>query len=172
MSKMFEKIKISRIEQRLLFLSTIIIPFSTICVILAIILIQIYDYIFPPLPKFSPDGWGVDPILAWFRLFTSVCLAISAVLIVYKRVIFSTLVTALPLFAFAIWIYTVHSRIQEFIEPSNSSFNDRSLLENVYNTLNLVDVVFLCFLSSLLFWQFSILLRMLIKNTQRKNVLP
>jgi hypothetical protein len=45
-------------------------------------------------------------------------------------------------------------------------------LDKIYHAATDFDYVFAAFISILLFWQISILLRMLIKTTQRKTELP
>lgn len=87
-------------------------------------------------------------------------------LIFSKRFILSTVSTFIVLELFIAWYFSTQNEIL-YDESGNLQGIDRIFLE-----AGNFDLLVFSLSIILLFWQFSILLRVLIKSAQRKNVLP
>ncbi len=180
---MLGRVEISKLEHRLILFATSIIPVFAFCFILVVLSKVFYEYIFPtpPQPNFSIDDFGAKPTLPLFRICVVVSLTISFTLLVYKRFFLSILTFILPIItfvasAFAIY-WIVQERVQEILGTTRdletiNYYKKKNLIEIVFSSFDNVDIVFLTFIVILFFWQISILLRMLIKTSQRKMELP
>ncbi len=103
-------------------------------------------------------------LLPWFNFLT---LFIFIALLKSKKFIISTLLT---LFSFIIFAYEFYSVVRIII-----LFNpipELSFVEKLLLIANYFEYINFFLVSILLFWQISILLRMLIKTLQRKTELP
>lgn len=85
-----------------------------------------------------------------------------------KRFLLSSFSTLLYAFIF---IYGLFVRVR-YSGFDSDSFLNSSLIEQFYLVARDFDFPAAFFISTLFFWQISILLRMLIKTSQRENVLP
>jgi len=110
--------------------------------------------------------WGANR--PWYR-FSFIFLTLLAFLTLQKiRVfIFPLFITIVPFSIFAYWFIRTYNLIviDEFV--SRHKGLDRTLI-----IATVFDYLIFFFVSILLFWQISILLRMLIKTLQRKSILP
>lgn len=120
----------------------------------------------------TKNSFAVDAVPKTFLSIHFISVFILILTAVSKRIFFSTIIT---IFYFCALIYAVVSRHDKFF---NSFFGDEDYSANVSLfrkfdvAANDVDVLAVLFISILLFWQISILLRMLINKSQRKNELP
>lgn len=89
-------------------------------------------------------------------------------LIKTKRFLLPFILTS---FYFIVFIYGLYYKIN-YSGFDSPKFINSTLFNQIYLVANLFDYIAFVFISILLFWQTSILLRMLIKTSQRKNVLP
>ncbi len=175
---MFNKLKLLNLEFKLLIIATSIIPiviFGTILVLISYGLI--YEYFIPPKPTFSSLGGSgqYHPFLAGFRMFVALSLAFSGILLFHKRILYSVISLILSI-SVIIWrtfqVYSPNQKVYDTEIVSTNFTNDESSFEILVSTIEVVDALFLIFILTLLFWQISILLRMLIKTLQRKTKLP
>ncbi len=103
-------------------------------------------------------------LIPWFNFFT---LFIFIALFKSKRFIISSLLTLFSFVIFAYEFYSVVRIIILFNPIAELTFVEKLLLiANYFEYINFFLVLIL------LFWQISILLRMLIKTLQRKTELP
>lgn len=114
---------------------------------------------FPTFEIYSFERSSFLPFFCFFSLF------IFAAVIKTKNFATPFLLTAFSLFLF---VYEFYQR-RNFIF---GEFSDISLFEKFASFGNIFDYITFVFVSILLFWQISILLRMLIKTSQKENVLP
>jgi hypothetical protein len=103
------------------------------------------------------------PGLHFFTLF------IFLALLKTKRFLLSSLLTA---FYAVVFIYALSLRY-DGARLGGEEFSPKvDFLDKVYRAATDYDYIAAIFISILLFWQISILLRMLIKTLQKENVLP
>lgn len=103
---------------------------------------------------------------SFFPLFCILSLFIFVALLKTKIFAVSSLLTLLN---FSMFIYEIYLRRGIFFDESFANFG---FIEKLFIIGNIFDYLTFLIVSILLFWQISILLRMLIKTSQRKNVLP
>ncbi len=103
---------------------------------------------------------------SFFPLFCILSLFIFVALLKTKIFVIPFLLT---LSNFCMFIYEVFLRKWIFFDEYFSNF---SFTEKLFIIGNIFDYLTFTLVSVLLFWQISILLRILIKTSQRKNVLP
>lgn len=114
-------------------------------------------------PRFSGSAPYTIPGLHILSAFVFVSLLKS------KRYVISSILT---LFYFLIFLYGIVVRFDGMRLGGEEFSPQFSYFHKLYYGASDFDFLFTFVISILLFWQFSILLRILIKNTQRKNVLP
>jgi hypothetical protein len=85
-----------------------------------------------------------------------------------KRFFLSSLLTVFYAFIFIYGLY-VRAKYSSF---ESDTFVNSSFIEQFYLVAHDFDFLAAFFISILLFWQISILLRMLIKTSQKESVLP
>lgn len=116
----------------------------------------------PNLRFSGTDGINQIPGLHILTLF------IFAALLKTKRFLLPVILTVFYATGF-IYSLFVRANYSGFDSPN---FLQSSFFEQIYLVSNLFDFLAFFFILILLFWQISILLRMLIKTLQRKRVLP
>ena len=84
-----------------------------------------------------------------------------------RLIIFSLFFTSIPFFIFIYWFFKINHAIS-----TNETLSKLTVLDRIFTIATTFDYVVFLFISILLFWQISILLRMLIKTLQRKTQLP
>ena len=99
--------------------------------------------------------------------FNFLTIFIFVALLKSKRFIVSTLLT---FFSFIIFVREFYIAVKLIL--LYNLFPELSLVEQLLLIANYFDYIVFFIVSILLFWQISILLRMLIKTLQRKNELP
>ncbi len=112
---------------------------------------------------FSGSGPLVIPLLHFLTLFIFIALFKT------KRFLLSSFLTV---FYAIVFIYGLSARYNGSRLGGEEFSPKVDFLDQVYRGANSFDYLASLFISILLFWQISILLRMLIKTTRRKNELP
>ncbi len=175
---MIGKMETSKIEHRLILITTLIIPILLFIYLLIFLSTELYEYISPPpAPIFSVDDWGAKPTLPLFRICVFLSLIISFFLLEYKRIFLSMLTFILPVISLVLFVVDIHWRVRELLENANyietlNYYGGKSSIEIAFTYLDNLNFVLLISVLILFFWQISILLRMLIKTLQRKPELP
>lgn len=117
-----------------------------------------------PHPRFSGfNGPNVIPGLHLLTLFIFIALLKT------KKFLLSSFLTV---FYAIVFIYGLSARFNGRRLGGEEFSPKVDFLKQLYLEADSFDYLVFLFVSILLFWQFSILLRMLIKTLQRKNVLP
>ncbi len=112
---------------------------------------------------FSGSGPMVMPLLHFLTLFIFIALLKT------KRFLLSSFLTV---FYAVVFIYGLSARYNGSRLGGEDFSPKVDFLDKVYRAATHIDYLAAIFISILLFWQISILLRMLIKTLQRKNELP
>lgn len=176
---MFGKVEISKLEHRLLLFAILLTPVLAVGFLLSALSTALYELLFPTPHSinFAIDDWGTKPTLPLFRICAVASMTVSFVLVFYKRLFLSILTFILPLASLVPWVIIVQRRVQEILETTRdletiNQYNERSLIEIVFSTLDNLNIVFLSLIVVLFFWQISILLRMLVKTLKKDKALP
>jgi hypothetical protein len=111
------------------------------------------------------SGTNLRPFYSLSLIFLNICAFTS--LRKSKKFVFSTLFTIFSFLVFIHWFTATRMAIT--VSEVADSING---LNRYFYQAGITDFLVFLLVAILLFWQISILLRMLIKNTQRKNVLP
>ena len=115
--------------------------------------------------SFSACG-GVDYRIAPFHFFT---LFIFLSILKSRKFLLSSFLT---LFYAVIFIYGLSAKFKGARLGGEKFSPHVDFLDQVFRAAGISDYIIAFFISGLLFWQISILLRMLIKTLQRKTELP
>ncbi len=113
-------------------------------------------------PRFSSDNY-VLPGLHFLTLFIFIALLKT------KRFLLSS---SLTVFYAIVFIYVLSARYNGSRLGGEEFSPKVHFLDQIYRAADSFDYLAALFISILLFWQISILLRMLIKTLQRKTELP
>lgn len=123
------------------------------------------DQVYSAPPQFRFSGSGNISQTPQFHFFS---LFIFIALLTTKRFLLSSFLTVFYAFIF---IYGLFVRA-EYSSFDSDTFLNSSFIERFYIVAHDFDFLAAFFISILLFWQISILLRMLIKTSQKESVLP
>ena len=152
---------ISKNEHKLL----LIVAFASIIFVLSVITFDIIKAFTSYTSKSQFSGQTANT----FPLFHFLTVLILVALVKTKRFLLPFISTVLYAFAF---IYGLSARYKGGRLGGEEFSPKVDFHEQIFRAANEFDYIAAFFISILLFWQISILLRMLIKNSQRKNVLP
>jgi len=125
---------------------------------------QLINHFIKPIDSFVLYDISRGSLLPTFNFLT---LGIFIALFKSRRFIISSLMTSL---SFIIFAYEFYSRVRIILR--DDPFPELSLTEQLLMIANYFDYTVFLIVSVLLFWQISILLRMLIKTLQKDEALP
>ena len=157
MFKLSEKLNILNLEQKFLFLATLIVP-TLIFVILLIsafnkIYTEVYKFLFPPQTNIDFSCcYGIIIQSFYFSisgLISLVTLSISGILVLYRKFRISLVFIMITLLLILTRVLGIIYYYQNFLEHSYDLV--------FYNLIE--DFIYFGIVSFLLFWQISILLR-------------
>jgi len=111
------------------------------------------------------NGWDGHPLIRFALVFLTVLIFLA--LRKTRKFIFSMYFTIVPFLIFIRWFIKINYAIS-----TNETAHEYSVLDRIFTVATTFDYIVFLFVSILLFWQISILLRMLIKTLQRKTELP
>jgi len=170
---MFGKAEISRTEHKLILFVTLTIPI----ILIGFLSTELYNFFIPTSSTFPIVHWEAKPTLPLFRICLFLSLTVSFIFLIYKKVLFSILTFILPVISLIPFIFVIKWRIQEILETATdletiNYYKETSLFWVVFENFDNTNIYLLAFGLIILFWQISILLRMLIKTSQKESVLP
>lgn len=151
---------ISKSEHKLI----VIISFVSVVLAFSNLIFQIIEYYTKPTPLFVFYDMMRPNLIPLFNFST---LFIFIALFNSKKYIVSSLLTLLTFIPFAYEFYSGF-RIILFYNPQP----ERNFSELLFLIANRFDYLVFFLVTILLFWQISILLRMLIKTLQKEKALP
>ncbi len=151
---------ISKKENRLL----LILSFISVVFAFSNFVYQVIDHFTKPKALFDIYDISRGSFLPTFNFLT---LFIFIALFKSKRFIISSLLTFI---SFIIFTYEFYSGGRIILR--DDPFPELGLIEQLLLIANYFDYTVFLIVSILLFWQISILLRMLIKTLQREKALP
>lgn len=149
--------------------SLLIFAFAAFMFVFSVIFLDIIETIENQNSAFAIDY--VRHTLGGFHLIT---LFIFLSLLGARKFVFSTLLTSVYFFLI---FYAVRIRYEDDVILSSPNLHfflleEVSFIEKILTIFSTYDYIAVFFASTLLFWQISILLRMLIKTLQKDKFLP
>lgn len=157
------KSTLTRLEHKLLFVATAVVPIVAVTLLFALYFWRVYEYFYPPSIVFSSHG-VTDFDLAKFRLVLTLTFAVSSILVYFKRISTSICLYAVPIGYLVYFLIVSHLRLAWLLEHAShsqysDSFLNRGLLGIFMLTLTGTDLFLFCVMLLLVGWHIRILMR-------------